>query len=354
MEMGAIITEYRKSKGLTQEELANRLGVTAPTVNKWERGHSLPDIMLLAPLARALEISLDTLLAFESEMTTEEVDQRIREGDERFRQDAYEDAFGWCESQMNQYPNCDALIWQMAVLMDSWRLKKDIRQEQGIEKKIIDYYHRALLSKNEAIRSGAAQSLFDWYIREEDYEEAENYLAYFSTDSPERKYKQGLIYSKTGRMDEAYKEYEEIIFKGYQEIHKALNGIYVLNMKQGNREKGQYILGKQQVLAHDFEMGRYHEIANELDFVVEAKDVERTIDIMEEMLAELDTVADFSKSRIYEHMTFRDIRPEFLAQMKEDLIQAFTGPETYGYMKENKRWQALSKTDVDNNTYAED
>lgn len=344
MEIGSIITECRKSKGLTQEELANRLGVTAPAVNKWERGHSTPDIMLLAPLARSLDISVDTLLSFEKEMTVDEVDERILEGDKRFRSDAYEEAFRWCEAQINQYPNCEALIWQMAVLMDAWRMKRGIPEGHEIEKKISDYYHRALLSKEEAIRTGAAQSLFDWHMRQEAYQEAEKYLAYFSTDNLERQYKQGLIYSKTGRIDEAYKAYEEIVFKGYQGIQRALAGIYRLSMKQGHREKGQYILDKQRVLAHDYEMGRYHEITHELDYVTEAKDIDRTIEIMEEMLEQLDTITGFSQSNLYEHMKFSDIRPEFLTQIKKDLIEAFTDSETYGYMVDNKRWQVLADT----------
>lgn len=40
MKIGEIIRKYRKEKNLTQEEMANRLGVTAPAVNKWENGVS--------------------------------------------------------------------------------------------------------------------------------------------------------------------------------------------------------------------------------------------------------------------------------------------------------------------------
>ena len=54
MTIGDVIKKYRKSKGLTQEEMAARLGVTAPAVNKWERGGTLPDVALLAPIARLL------------------------------------------------------------------------------------------------------------------------------------------------------------------------------------------------------------------------------------------------------------------------------------------------------------
>lgn len=41
MKIGEQIREYRKNAGLTQEQVANYLGVTAPAVNKWERGGSL-------------------------------------------------------------------------------------------------------------------------------------------------------------------------------------------------------------------------------------------------------------------------------------------------------------------------
>ena len=37
MDIGSVIKKYRKEIGLTQEEMANRLGVTAPAVNKWEK-----------------------------------------------------------------------------------------------------------------------------------------------------------------------------------------------------------------------------------------------------------------------------------------------------------------------------
>lgn len=49
MNINEVIRKYRKERNMTQEEMANRLGVSAPAVNKWERGVSMPDISLLAP-----------------------------------------------------------------------------------------------------------------------------------------------------------------------------------------------------------------------------------------------------------------------------------------------------------------
>ena len=55
MDMGEMIRKRRTALGMTQEQVAQRLGVTAPAVNKWERGVTCPDIGLLPALARLLE-----------------------------------------------------------------------------------------------------------------------------------------------------------------------------------------------------------------------------------------------------------------------------------------------------------
>ena len=52
---------FRKQLGLTQEALAERVGVARQTIVKWEAGESAPDLPLAARLAEALEVSLDDL-----------------------------------------------------------------------------------------------------------------------------------------------------------------------------------------------------------------------------------------------------------------------------------------------------
>ena len=62
---GAVIRRLRESKTLTQEELADKLFVTSKAVSKWETGQGFPDISLLEPLAKALDISVIELLSGE-------------------------------------------------------------------------------------------------------------------------------------------------------------------------------------------------------------------------------------------------------------------------------------------------
>lgn len=59
---GRFIKECRKQKGLTQQELADRIGVSDKTVSKWECGNGLPEVSLMLPLCGALGISVNELL----------------------------------------------------------------------------------------------------------------------------------------------------------------------------------------------------------------------------------------------------------------------------------------------------
>ena len=341
MQIGEVIREYRKKKNITQEEMANRLGVTAPAVNKWENGNSQPDIMLLAPIARLLNITLDTLLSFEEELTAEEINNIIYEMDTKLKNENYEEVFKWAKGKIEQYPNCEQLIWQVSLVLDAWLLAKDIPNAEEYESYINDCYVRALDSEDENIRSRAADSLFGFYSRKKQYEKAEEYLNYFSNQNPERKRKQAFIYSKTNRVNEAYKSYEELLFSGYNMMSMIFQNIYILAMKEKNKEKASILVEKQKELANIFEMGEYHESSCRLDFVAAEMDVEGTIETMERMLASVDTISDFTKSTLYEHMKFKKLDENFITELRNNLITNFSDEETYSYMEKSKRWHEL-------------
>lgn len=78
--------------------MANRLGVTTPAVNKWENENSYPNIALLAPIARLLGISLDTLLSFQEDLTGEEITAIVLETDQRLKTSTYDEVFLWVKS----------------------------------------------------------------------------------------------------------------------------------------------------------------------------------------------------------------------------------------------------------------
>jgi transcriptional regulator with XRE-family HTH domain len=343
MQIGEVIRKYRKERNLTQEEMANRLGVTAPAVNKWENANSLPDVLLLAPIARLLGISLDTLLSFREELTTEEIQRLVYEADEKLKSETYEEAFQWAKTILEQYPNCEELIWQLAVVFDARRIvaEDEIPDPEQYDDYIKNCYVRVLASENERTRSRAADALFGFYVRKEQYEKAEECLSYFSIQNPERKRKQADIYSKTGRIKEAYKTLEELLFSDYGMVCMVFHNLYMLAMQENDLEKAHMLVEKQRKLANVFDMGAYHEASCKLELATVEKDEDTVIEMMEEMLASIGKINDFRRSPLYEHMDFKDTREEFLTELRENLLACFQDEETYGFLKENKRWQEL-------------
>ena len=66
MYLSANLKKYRIMKELTQEDVAEYLGITAQSVSKWERGESCPDITFLPALANIFETSVDLLLGMDT------------------------------------------------------------------------------------------------------------------------------------------------------------------------------------------------------------------------------------------------------------------------------------------------
>jgi transcriptional regulator with XRE-family HTH domain len=70
-----VILTKRKEMGVTQEELADYIGISKASVSKWETDQSYPDITFLPQLATYFNISIDELMGYSSQMTREEIKQ---------------------------------------------------------------------------------------------------------------------------------------------------------------------------------------------------------------------------------------------------------------------------------------
>ena len=346
MSLGKTIRTYRKQKRLTQEEVAVRLGVTAPAVNKWENEVSLPDITLLAPIARLLGISLDTLLSFREELTREEIAGLTEEANRMLKEGTYEDAFRWAREKIEEYPNCDWLILNLAVILDAQRILLDLpdtEESAEYDRYFCSLYVRLLDSTEESIRLNAANLLVGFYMRKGRYDEAEKYLSYFSIQNPERKLRQAQIRAKTGKIREAYQAYEELLFSDFQQAAMVLNEMYLLASQEQDEALARILISKQGELARCFDMGSYYELSAQLQEAVADRDPDTAVRVMGDMLASVEEIGDFRSSPLYAHLKFNEMREEFRAEMKENLRKAFRDEETYGFLKDDRRWQELVK-----------
>lgn len=338
MNIGSVIKKYRKEAGYTQEEMANRLGVTTPAVNKWESGNSKPDIELLSPIARLLHISLDTLLSFQEKLTDFEIGEFIQKMDKMFSEEGYEKTYQWAVNTIKKYPNCNLLIWQIAVMLDSRRIIGECDNPDKYDEQINAWYEIALNDEEEKIQHHAADSLFGFYLRKKDYAMAEKYLRYFSDYDPVKKVKMGQLYMQQGKTEDAYEKLEDVVFSTYTTLNLTFGTMITQALEEKNHEYAKYLAKKMNVLANAFDMGKYHECAAMLNVVVAEKDVEGTFQVAKQLLENVDTMGDFRESKLYQHMKFRNTENPYAKEMKKALLEGFRTEEEFSYMNGYEPW----------------
>ena len=323
--------------------MANRLGVSTPAVNKWESGSSMPDITLLAPIARLLHISLDELLSFKDNLSDLEVSNIVKDIEERFEKEDLGEVFKTIEELVREYPSSDNLILSLSCMMDSQCILQNIEDSSTYDEWIKRCYEQLLGSDNEQIKLQAADCLYSFYLRKEEYEKAESYLAYFSIQNPERKRKLATIYRETGRFNEAYKSLEEVVFSEYRIISGAFHGMYMIAMKTDDHEKARGILDKLSQLCDLFDMGAYNRISTRLDYYVAVKDASQVLSTMDALLENTDSLLDFTKSELFAHMDFKKSDPLYLGKIHENLLEQFRSDESYEFVRNNSEWDAFEK-----------
>lgn len=122
LKLGRKIAELRKNKGLTQEQLAEKLGISAPAVSKWETSNSYPDITLLCPLARALDTNIDTLLQFEETLSDQDIAAKMNTVIETALADGYKAGEAMVFELLHKYPNSIALRFNAALIFDTFQM----------------------------------------------------------------------------------------------------------------------------------------------------------------------------------------------------------------------------------------
>ena len=341
MDIGSVIKKYRKDIGLTQEEMANRLGVTAPAVNKWENGNSNPDIELLTPIARLLNISLDTLLSFHEKLTGAEIEEIIREMDTMFSQEGYEKTYEWAMKIVEKYPNCNILIWQVAVMLDARRMTGGCKEPDQYDDQINSWYERALNDEKEEIRHHAADSLFGFYLRKQNYAMAEKYLSYFSDYDPMKMVYRGRLYKEQGKTEEAYEMFENVLFSEYNTLNFTFSMMTRLALEENDTVYAKFLAEKNGTMAQGFDMGKYNEYVPMLDIACAEKNVEGTYQVARQLLENVDSLYDFQNSKLYKHKKFKDNDGAYLSVIKEKLLEGFRTEDDLSFMKGYEPWEKL-------------
>ena len=117
MSLGNSLFDARKKKGLSQEEVVEKLGVSRQTISKWETEETVPDIYQAKKLAKIYGLSLDELI--DTDLDQKEIEEVIKNTDEK-----KEAKINWTNAWSKKYPVLAA--YQQEVDID--RYARQIRE----------------------------------------------------------------------------------------------------------------------------------------------------------------------------------------------------------------------------------
>lgn len=206
LKIGSKITELRKRKRMTQEQLAAALGVSAPAVSKWETDTSYPDITLLCPLARVLGTDVDSLLAFEEELPETDLGRYMTEIVELAREGNVTEAEEKVMRLLHTYPSSIPLKFSATAALSFFEMSTpecgaaDKVRWTELKKELAQAVYD---SGNTAYYLSAVSMLVSLALAENDLEKAEELLKETLTNTADFTMLWARLYVKKGNKDEA-------------------------------------------------------------------------------------------------------------------------------------------------------
>jgi transcriptional regulator with XRE-family HTH domain len=128
-----VLVNKRKEKGITQDELANYIGVSKASVSKWETGQSYPDVTFLPQLASYFCISIDELIDYKPQMAKEDIRKLYRRLSSDFTVKPFDTVMDECRQIIKKYYSCFPLLQQLGILMlNHIELVKDTQKSEAL------------------------------------------------------------------------------------------------------------------------------------------------------------------------------------------------------------------------------
>lgn len=236
LKIGKRIQDLRKQKGLTQEQVAAALNISAAAVSKWETDTTYPDITILNPLARLLGVSVDVLLDFQEQMTEEECMKRMEKADTLFSTRNWEEGQQYCEELLKEFPTDLFLKFRVASTYMQYAgasLQEEILKQQM--ERSITLFEESTARENAEISETAWYVLSGLYCMNEEYEkglEAVEKLP--QPDFDARSMKSSILY-QMGKLEESEKLTQRCL---YEEIRNA--GLSLVSLAKIAGEESEY------------------------------------------------------------------------------------------------------------------
>ena len=342
MKLNEQIREHRKKVGLTQEQVANYLGVSTPAVNKWESGATYPDITLLPPLARLLKIDLNTLFTFHQDVSKEEIGWFCGEVEQEIIANGFQAGFAAAIQKLQEYPNCTLLRFSLALLLEG-RLQMAHLTPQEQEKydhQLFDWYEQVADSQDEEIREAAISILVNKYLACGNTEKAQELVDLLSdkrtTDKQILKINVLLAQKK---YQEAAALTESKIYGDIAIVQSYFIKLVDINLLLNETDTATDVADVSRQMATVLGLWDYNRYVCSLQVAVAAKDIPRSIELIRDMLEAAQT--PFKAPAIFRHLPNKPLADDFKAKLMTVLLRQFETGKEYEFLHSSSEFQAL-------------
>lgn len=269
--------------------------MTAPAVNKWEKGTSYPDITLFPALARLLDTDLNTLLSFQEDLSDREIALFLNE-------------------------------------------LSELSEKEGVE----TLYVRALDSSDSAIQNQAKAMLISRYMGRKEYERAQELLNSLpEQDFFDKKQIQVNLLIELGKLGEAAKAAEEKLLSATNEIHATLMSLMEIAIKEDRIDDAEYIANVSKKGADLFDLWEYNSYVAHFQLYLVTKQRKKVLKILVSMLKSLTHKWEINQSPLYRHIKTKEVDKTFGPKMQKTLIDSLRHDEDSAYWRENQELEKV-------------
>ncbi len=291
MSIGTTIKKLRRERDITQEQLAEYLGVSANSVSQWECDKTAPDISHLPILAGIFEVSADVLLEIDIAKSKKQAEiKKFTEGNAILHSKGKtEERLKLCREMQKKYPNDETVMFHLMRALQNGYVSENFDE-------IIMLGETLLSSQNAEYKFGAIKALCFTYKENGD---AGNALRYAKMP-PE--YEDLLVHVLKGDelTEHCQKFFYNICRKMYIELNYLLNredAPYTAKEKHAMRASLYNIFN---IIFHDGDFGYLEEALGRICFFMacdsmEIGENERALDELSEMLSHFEKAHNFDK-----------------------------------------------------------
>jgi DNA-binding protein len=341
MKINEIIKLKRKELDLTQEQMAEYLGVTTPAVNKWEKGNSYPDIIILPALARLLKVDLNTLLSFNDELTDQEIGKFTNDLVTIIDAKGYDEGFKIAMDKIYNYPNCYKLIYSVSSTLQGALFMYGVEDKDKYEKQIEKLFERVGKCNNPELCNHVNSLLISKYIQRKEYDSAQKLIDTLPNTSINKKQIQANLYIKQGKLSEASEILEQELLFMTNNIQTALLSMIDIALQESRYEDAIVYADKIQQTAEIYQLWDYNKYIGHYQIAIKTKDKQKSIDILKVMLPSIRKLWTISNSPLYKHIKSKDVDNKMGLIMLNSIIRELETSEEADFLKRDPKFIEL-------------